>query len=191
MENDEQKQLADGEKAAKPSSRSSHAAKERYESMKMWFDVSFLTDNRADVIVEIERIINVDADKLEGLPIGRLLNAETKLIQYNLTLEGLVSQIVEQYNFYYVHRKFQYADAWNSMKESIMIDAKRITNGEVDNAAEKKIFEERCIETFMRGRADTYQGILDASKAFIRNLQNRIRERDRQLRTPEEHRVME
>jgi hypothetical protein len=189
MKDTEQNQLGDGEKAAKPSSRSSHAAKERYESMKMWFELNFLTDNRADVVVEIERIINVDVEKLEDLPVGRLLNAETKLVQYNLTLNGLVSQIVEEYNFYYVHRKFQYADAWNSMKESITIDAKRITNGEVDNAAEKKVFEERCIETFMRGRADTYQGILDASKAFIRNLQNRIRERDRQLRTPEEHRI--
>lgn len=151
---------------------------EKWEVMKLWFDANFALDNRADVVVEIEKIINYPEDKLARFNLGQLIYTETKLVQYLYPLRGLVADLTARYNFSYMYRKYQTANVWTKHKDSIIEDGVRITNGEVDQLAEISIWKDRCIEVFMQRRADEYNGIIDVARSYLTALRDRIRHQE-------------
>lgn len=151
--------------------------KDKMETMKLWYECNFPLDDRAEVIKRIEEIIAVSTDTLDNLPVGRLINAETKLIQYRTTLGSLLADTVADMNFAYVYRKFQYSNVWTKHRDAIIVDGGKTTNGEMDNLAALAIWEERCIEILTQERADLFKNIDSAARSYLNNLAHRINQK--------------
>jgi len=165
--------------------------KEKLENMRLWFQWGFPQDDRAEVIAKIEKIISVTDEVLDTLPVGRLINAETQLVQYRTTLGSLLADTVADMNFAYVYRKFQYSNVWTKNRDAMLASGGKTTNGEMDNLAQQAIYEERCIEIFMQQRADLYKNIDSAARSYLNNLAHRINQKVWDDKREHERRIYE
>lgn len=165
--------------------------KERMETMKLWFECNFPLDDRAEVIAEIQKIIAVSTETLDTLPVGRLINAETKLIQYRTTLGSLIADTLAGMNFAYVYRKFQYSNVWTKHRDAMLAEGGKTTNGEMDNLAQVAIYEERCIEILTQQRADLYKNIDSAARSYLNNITHRINQKSWDQKRENERRIYE
>jgi len=155
--------------------------KNKYEEMRLWFQTNMVEDHRMDVVKSIRDIVMLDLERLASMNIGNLVNLETQLVQYVLTLGELCADTTGKLNFSYVYRKYQYSGNWTGTRDEVLKSGKKLTNGELDQITEMSVFEERCLGVFLQERVDSYKHVLQTANQYIRTLQNRIAENRRQL----------